>query len=53
MFLRAARRTPLVARLRRMFDAGERARAKKLATKSERIVVDIVDKLKKGKSDYR
>jgi stage IV sporulation protein FB len=37
--------------LRRLFAARERARAKKLEAKSERIAADIIDRLKKGKSD--
>jgi Zn-dependent protease len=37
--------------LRRRLAAREKARTKKLEAKSERIAADIIDKLKKGKSD--
>ena len=43
--------TPLATGLRRRSAAREKARTKKLEAKSERIAADIIDKLKKGKSD--
>lgn len=43
--------TSWAAGLRRRSAAREKARTKKLEAKSERIAADIIDKLKKGKSD--
>ena len=39
------------ARLRKLFDARQRARDKELDAKSKRVTAEIIDKLKKGKSD--
>jgi hypothetical protein len=38
-------------RLRKLAAARERARAQELEARSERIAADIIDRLKKGKSD--
>ena len=46
-----ARTTSWGARVRRMFNARERARTRRLEAESQRIAADIIDKLKKGKSD--
>lgn len=46
-----ARQSSWTASLRRLLAARERARARKLEAKSEQIAADIIDRLKKGKSD--
>lgn len=46
-----ARQSSWTASLRRLLAARERARAEKLEAKSEQIAADIIDRLKKGKSD--
>jgi len=46
-----ARQSSWTASLRRFLGARDSARAKKLEAKSEQIAADIIDRLKKGKSD--